>query len=121
MAAADPLREAEAEQQRAQVARAREMEQARIPATVGYADIHGMRTEARLRLEKFRPATVGQAARIEGVTPADIAVLLVHLKRRAGAVESGANENSGMARPEAEPAASPGIGKAWRTPVEVAT
>ena len=42
-----------------------------------------MKTEARQRLNKVRPATVGQAARIPGITPADIALLLVWLKKGA--------------------------------------
>ena len=120
-------------QQTAQVARAREMEQARIPAAVSFLDIHGMRTEARLRLQKFRPATVGQAARIEGVTPADIAVLLVHLKRcSAGAGSAGgtASIDASSHRPQAgdgagrtetgciPPASSR---KARRAPVSVAS
>ena len=107
-------------QQSAQVARAREMEQARIPATIGYPDIHGMRTEARLRLEKFRPATVGQAARIEGVTPADIAVLLVHVKRCAGAT-SGDGAAARASQPASKRLESVRSRNTRPTPVEVAT
>ena len=44
-------------------------------------DLPSLKIEAREKLSRFRPATVGQASRIAGVTPADIAVLLVHLKR----------------------------------------
>jgi tRNA uridine 5-carboxymethylaminomethyl modification enzyme len=41
----------------------------------------GLRNEARQKLIRFRPATLGQAARIQGVNPADISLLLVHLER----------------------------------------
>ncbi|MBA4028733.1 MAG: tRNA uridine-5-carboxymethylaminomethyl(34) synthesis enzyme MnmG [Planctomyces sp.] len=54
-----------------------------IPPTFDFAAIKGMRTEARRALEKFRPATLGQAGRLEGVTPADLALLhaLIHRHR----------------------------------------
>ena len=107
-------------QQTAQVARAREMEQSRIPASVSYPDIHGMRTEARMRLEKFRPATVGQAARIEGVTPADIAVLLVHLKR-AAEVGSGDGGTTTAPQPASRRLKSARGPTPRRAPVEMAT
>lgn len=51
-----------------------------IPASFDYA-IKGIRTEARLKLEKRRPQTLSQAARIDGVTPAEISLLQVHLRR----------------------------------------
>ncbi|MYD95587.1 MAG: tRNA uridine-5-carboxymethylaminomethyl(34) synthesis enzyme MnmG [Chloroflexi bacterium] len=70
-------------QQEAQVRRAAAMEDHRIPPDLAYLDLRALRTEARHRLERFRPATVGQAARLEGVTPSDIAGLLVYLKRHA--------------------------------------
>ena len=70
-------------QQEAQVRRAAAMEDHRIPPDLAYLDLRALRTEARHRLEHFRPATVGQAARLEGVTPSDIAGLLVYLKRHA--------------------------------------
>ena len=46
-----------------------------------YNAIPAMKTEARQRLNRVRPATIGQAARIPGITPADIALLLVHVKK----------------------------------------
>ena len=61
------------------VARSRQLEHHRIPDGVDYQVLRGLRTEAQEKLSRFRPATVGQAARIAGVTPADISVLLVHL------------------------------------------
>ncbi len=70
-------------QQEAQLRRAAAMEDREIPSDLTYLDLRALRTEARHRLERFRPATVGQAARLEGVTPSDIASLLVYLKRHA--------------------------------------
>ena len=61
------------------VARSRQLEHHRIPDRVDYQVLRGLRAEAQEQLSRFRPATVGQAARIAGVTPADISVLLVHL------------------------------------------
>ncbi len=63
------------------VARARRLEDATLPATLDYADLSGIRLEAQQNLTRIRPRTVGQAARVQGVTPADVAVLLVHLER----------------------------------------
>ena len=69
------------EKQRVEVARFRRLEDRRIPATLDYEALTGLRTEAREKLAHVRPATVGQATRLAGVNPADISVLLVHLKR----------------------------------------
>jgi tRNA uridine 5-carboxymethylaminomethyl modification enzyme len=71
------------EKQRAQVARFRQLEDRRIPSDLDYESLVGLRTEAKERLAYVRPATVGQATRLSGVNPADISVLLVHLKRLA--------------------------------------
>jgi tRNA uridine 5-carboxymethylaminomethyl modification enzyme len=69
------------EKQRVEVARFRRLEDRRIPAALDYGQLVGLRAEAQERLAHVRPATVGQAARLSGVNPADISVLLVHLKR----------------------------------------
>jgi tRNA uridine 5-carboxymethylaminomethyl modification enzyme len=69
------------EKQRAEVARFRRLEERRIPPELDYEGLVGLRTEARDKLAYVRPATVGQAGRLAGVNPADISVLLVHLKR----------------------------------------
>jgi tRNA uridine 5-carboxymethylaminomethyl modification enzyme len=53
----------------------------RLPAGLDYAEVSGLSTEARQRLREVRPATLGQAARIPGLTPAAVSLLLVHLKR----------------------------------------
>jgi tRNA uridine 5-carboxymethylaminomethyl modification enzyme len=67
--------------QRAEVARFRRLEDRRIPMNLDYGALTGLRTEAREKLACVRPATAGQAARLAGVNPADISVLLVHLTR----------------------------------------
>lgn len=53
-----------------------------LPADINYADVTGLSTEALQRLESARPETLGHAARLEGVTPATISQLLIHLKKR---------------------------------------
>jgi tRNA uridine 5-carboxymethylaminomethyl modification enzyme len=61
--------------------RTAKMEDKAIPATLDYTAIHGLKNEARQRLQQIRPATLGQAGRIQGVTPADIALLAVMLRK----------------------------------------
>lgn len=68
--------------QEAEVAHKRKLEERTIPLDFPYMELNGLKVEAREKLAHFRPHTVGQASRIAGVTPADIHVLLVHLKRR---------------------------------------
>ncbi len=70
------------ERQHDEVARHLAQDSLRIPADLDYADVRGLSTEARQKLAKGQPETVGQAARISGMTPAAISLLLVHLKRR---------------------------------------
>jgi tRNA uridine 5-carboxymethylaminomethyl modification enzyme len=69
------------EKQRAEVARFRRLEDRRLPPDLDYSALVGLRAEAQEKLAYVRPATVGQASRLAGVNPADISVLLVHLKR----------------------------------------
>jgi tRNA uridine 5-carboxymethylaminomethyl modification enzyme len=69
-----------AKQQR-QVERMKRLERRSIPGDFNYDALVGLRNEARQKLAHFRPATVGQAARIQGVNPADISLLLVHLEK----------------------------------------
>jgi tRNA uridine 5-carboxymethylaminomethyl modification enzyme len=66
------------------VHRMQRLEEMRIPATVAYQEIPHLRTEARQKLMRMLPRTVGQAARVEGVTPADIAILMIHLEKLRG-------------------------------------
>jgi tRNA uridine 5-carboxymethylaminomethyl modification enzyme len=63
-----------------QVARAERLETQRIPDSFAFEDVCALRAEARERLSRVRPLTIGQASRVPGVTPADVAVLLVKLK-----------------------------------------
>ena len=56
------------------------MEKKKIPETLDYQEVPSLRIEARQKLEAYRPASVGQASRISGVSPADISVLLVYLE-----------------------------------------
>ncbi|MBN1422726.1 MAG: tRNA uridine-5-carboxymethylaminomethyl(34) synthesis enzyme MnmG, partial [Planctomycetes bacterium] len=72
--------------QRAEVDRFRRLEEKRIPPGIDYGAIPGLRSESREKLARVRPLSVGQASRIAGVTPADIAILLVHLRRGAGRI-----------------------------------
>jgi tRNA uridine 5-carboxymethylaminomethyl modification enzyme len=69
--------------QQDEVARHEAHESTRIPAGLDYAEVTGLSIEVRQKLAAARPETVGQAARISGVTPAAISLLLVHLKRRS--------------------------------------
>jgi tRNA uridine 5-carboxymethylaminomethyl modification enzyme len=56
-----------------------------------YEDVRGLSVEVRQRLAQHRPQTVGQASRMQGITPAAVSLLLVHLKRlRAGAAQDAA-------------------------------
>lgn len=65
-----------------QVEQYRKMERKRIPEDIDYSAIRGLRLEARQKLAKQRPVSVGQASRISGVSPADISVLLIYLSSR---------------------------------------
>jgi tRNA uridine 5-carboxymethylaminomethyl modification enzyme len=56
----------------------------RLPDGIEYSSITGLRLEARQKLERVRPASIGEASRISGVSPADISVLLIYLKLKNG-------------------------------------
>lgn len=68
--------------QRKMVERLRRTEGRGIPDDLDYAVVPSLRNEARNKFAEIRPATLGQAARIPGVTPADVAVLMIHLKHK---------------------------------------
>ncbi|RNC67689.1 MAG: tRNA uridine-5-carboxymethylaminomethyl(34) synthesis enzyme MnmG [Desulfuromonadales bacterium] len=70
------------ERQLDQVERSRKLEGTRIPADLEYAAIPGLSAEVREKLEKFRPDTLGQASRIQGVTPAAVGILSLAIKAR---------------------------------------
>ena len=59
----------------------RKLESKKLPEDIDYSKIDGLRIEARQKLEKIKPSSLGQASRISGVNPADIAVLMVYLKK----------------------------------------
>lgn len=63
-----------------QIARARKLEERKLPPDIDYMNISGLRLEAREKLSAVRPASLGQASRIPGVNPADISVLILYLK-----------------------------------------
>ncbi|MFM9882373.1 MAG: tRNA uridine-5-carboxymethylaminomethyl(34) synthesis enzyme MnmG [Burkholderiales bacterium] len=68
--------------QQDEVARNEELESLELPLAVDYRDVRGLSNEVQQKLNQHKPGTVGQAARISGVTPAAISLLLVHLKKR---------------------------------------
>ncbi len=63
------------------VRRQEKMESVRLPSSLDYLGVAGLRTEAAQKLQKLRPTTLGQAARISGVNPADISVLMIYLSQ----------------------------------------
>lgn len=69
------------DKQSKEVERMHRLEERSIPQNIDYDSFVGLRYEARQKLKRFQPATLGQASRIDGVTPADIAILMVHLER----------------------------------------
>jgi tRNA uridine 5-carboxymethylaminomethyl modification enzyme len=71
------------ERQLAEIGRARAQEETALPERLDYAAVAACRTKYARSSRKTRPATVGQASRVPGVTPAAISLLLVHLKRTA--------------------------------------
>ena len=66
--------------QQRQVEQFKKLEDKRIPEDINYDDVHSLRIEAKQKLMEIRPASIGQASRISGVSPADISVLLVYLQ-----------------------------------------
>jgi tRNA uridine 5-carboxymethylaminomethyl modification enzyme len=71
------------ERQQEEIERARRNEETALPGDLDYTQLGALSHEVRQKLSEARPATLGQAARIPGVTPAAISILLVHLKKRA--------------------------------------
>jgi tRNA uridine 5-carboxymethylaminomethyl modification enzyme len=55
----------------------------KLPTTLNYKDVSGLSNEVCEKLQKQRPETLGQASRMQGITPAAISLLLVHLKKKA--------------------------------------
>ena len=67
--------------QKAQVNEMLRLEGKKIPENIDYNDVYGLRLEAREKLDKVRPADIGQASRISGVSPADVSVLLIYISK----------------------------------------
>ena len=80
--ATDIQYEGHIERQKKQAEKITRMESKIIPADIDYERVHALKKEAVIKLGSIRPATIGQASRIPGITPADIALLLVHLQKR---------------------------------------
>jgi tRNA uridine 5-carboxymethylaminomethyl modification enzyme len=79
------------ERQQVEIERQRAQEGAGLPQDIDYKLVSGLSNEVRQRLAEVRPLTLGQAARVPGVTPAAISLLLIHMKRRGGAAARGAS------------------------------
>jgi tRNA uridine 5-carboxymethylaminomethyl modification enzyme len=78
------------DRQQEEIERQRRHEETRLPEDIDYGDVRGLSSEVRQRLKEVRPATIGQAARVPGVTPAAISLLLVHLKRKPAGMRASA-------------------------------
>ncbi len=70
------------ERQAREITRHQKQESLRLPTDLDYAAVDGLSNEARQRLIEARPATLGQASRLEGMTPSAVSLLLIHLKKR---------------------------------------
>jgi tRNA uridine 5-carboxymethylaminomethyl modification enzyme len=84
------------ERQHAEIERQRRNEDSRLPDDLDYGAVRGLSNEVRQRLVERRPATIGQAARIPGITPAAISLLLIHLKRHEAAADRPARAAQGL-------------------------
>ncbi len=83
------------DRQTQEVAKLAHIENIQIPLDFDYPSIHGLRNEARQKLAKFAPRTVGQAQRISGVSPADISILMVALKKPQSQLEKSNSASCG--------------------------
>ena len=70
------------QRQQRQIHQFKKMENFQIPDTFDYAEVPGLKAEAREKLMKIRPVSIGQASRLPGVSPADISILTVILYQR---------------------------------------
>lgn len=71
------------QRQNAEVERLQRAEEAKLPQSLDYSQIPGLKTEARMKLDTIKPQTLGQASRIAGINPSDVAILSVWLKKAA--------------------------------------
>jgi tRNA uridine 5-carboxymethylaminomethyl modification enzyme len=70
------------ERQQREIAKHAKQEMLRLPEDIDYAAVDGLSNEARQKLQAARPVTIGQASRLEGMTPSAVSLLLIHLKKR---------------------------------------
>jgi tRNA uridine 5-carboxymethylaminomethyl modification enzyme len=82
--------------QKMHIAKFKKMENKQIPPEFDYARIPGLLTETRQKLTRVRPLTLGQASRVSGVTPADVAVLYMYLEKLRRSAAGGAAETDGI-------------------------
>ena len=73
-------------QQEDEIEKLKKQEQTKIPDNIDYNKVKSLRIEARQKLDKIRPETIGMASRISGVSPADITVLTIYLKSFKGQI-----------------------------------
>jgi tRNA uridine 5-carboxymethylaminomethyl modification enzyme len=81
MAETDLKYEGYIRRQEGEVERTARLEEKTLPAWINYDEIAGLKREAKAKFGAVRPATLGQASRIEGITPADISILLIYLEK----------------------------------------
>jgi tRNA uridine 5-carboxymethylaminomethyl modification enzyme len=70
-----------------QIERFSKLEAKLLPASIDYAAVVGLRNEAKQKLSRFTPHSLGQALRISGITPADVTLLAIHLDRRKARID----------------------------------
>ena len=87
------------ERQELEVEKFKSLEDKTIPDAFDFSTVPSLRLEARQKLSKIRPATIGQAARISGVSPADISILMVCLRRWGAANGQNLRKRSGNCDP----------------------
>jgi tRNA uridine 5-carboxymethylaminomethyl modification enzyme len=70
------------ERQQREIAKLAKQETLALPDDLDYTTVHGLSNEVRQRLTAARPVTLGQASRLEGMTPSAVSLILIHLKKR---------------------------------------
>ena len=93
------------DRQELEVAKFKTLEDKQIPAWLNYDTVHSLRPEARQKLTKIRPITLGQASRISGVSPSDISLLMVWMKRGPTTTPSQAKDQCAAAEHQDEASA----------------
>ena len=82
------------DRQQVEIDDSRAHEETRLPHDIDYLSVHGLSKEVQLKLNQYKPETIGQAKRIQGMTPAAISLLLVHVKRGFAASRIAASQKS---------------------------